>query len=214
MRRTWFFGGAAVLVVAIVWRVSQRATDVETVFEPPSRVVEPAPMCPWRAPESDLKLFFPGADQWQIETRILSGKRPELEQRLGRPPAADENVLPLHRVFCRKELAGTVLTRRAKGEHGAIEIVLAVNPDQSIKGIRFQRLREPPAIAEALSSETWLHAFRGRKLSMNWNGASGIPLLAPQAKASGAAVVEAVRSLLILLAAAEQSEIQRPGHRH
>lgn len=189
--------------------------DVETVFEPPSRVVEPAPLCPWRNPESDLKLFFPGADRWQIETRILSGKRLELEKQLGRPPAADENALHLHRVFCGKELAGTVLTRRAKGEHGAIEIVLALNPDQSIKGVRFQRLREPPAIAEALSSEPWLHSFRGRKAGMDWNGASGIPSLAPQAKASGAAVVEAMRSLLILLAAAEQSEIgQRPSHHH
>ena len=215
MTRSRFFGAAVAAVVIAAWPFSQRSHDSETPFEPPSRLVELAPLCPWRDPDGDLKRFFPGANRWQTETRILSGQRSKLEKQLGRPPAADENALNMHRVYRGPEFVGSVLTRRAKGEHGAMEIVLAITSDQAIKGIRLQRLREPPDVALALASEAWLGAFAGTALGADWDVKNRLPSVPIHAGMSAAAVVDAVRSLLVLLAAAEDAGTAGPaGHHH
>src|SRR5581483_1894155 len=39
---------------------------------------EPAPLCPWRDPERDLKAFFPQSFLYVTESHILSGLREEL----------------------------------------------------------------------------------------------------------------------------------------
>src|SRR5215471_6453841 len=128
---------------------------------------EAAPLCPWREPETDLKLFFPQATRYEIETRILSGMRLELERRLGRFPTGDENSLRLYRVYQDEIPVGTVLTRRVKGEHGAIELVLATR-NQNVCGIRLQRLREPEPIVNSLQDSQWQGAFIGKKTEDLW----------------------------------------------
>ncbi len=159
-------------------------------------------------------MFFPGADHWKTETRILSGRRLELEKMLGRPPPAEANALKLNRVYGGRNFAGTILTRRAKGEYGAIEIILAVSADNAIRGVRLQRLREPPAVAEALSSAQWLGAFSGRTLGSGWDAKVDFPALAAPAEVSGAAVADAVRSLLVLLVEAEQTKAPKTNGPH
>jgi len=200
--------GAAAIVA---WRMVKVAESSHAPFEPASRLIEPAPLCPWRDPQGDLERFFSGADRWQTETRVLSGKRLDLEKQFGRPPAADENAVQLHRVFRGPEFAGTILTRRAKGEHGAIEIVLGVNPDKTIRGVHLQRLREPPEIAESLIHSG---AFEGRTLGSGWDADRDFPPVKAQARISFAAVAEAVRCLLVLLATSEQPEAFEPTRRH
>src|SRR6267378_4240540 len=59
--------------------------------------IELAPICPWREPARDLPSLFPSATHYIKETRILSGVRPQLRQRLGRFPGAEENALLIHR---------------------------------------------------------------------------------------------------------------------
>ena len=88
--------------------------------------VEPAPLCPWREPERDLRRFFPGATGIHEELRILSHLRVTLRHDLGRPLTAEEMLLRPYRVVNGAESLGTVLVRRVKGEFGAIELVLAV----------------------------------------------------------------------------------------
>lgn len=178
----------------------------ETVFEPPSRTVEPAPPCPWREPEADVPRFFPGATRWQSETRILSGLRVELTGRLGRPPAAEELLLQFHRVFRDATEVGTVLTRRVPGEHGSIELVLAVDSAGAVRGLRLQRWREPEPIRAALTNASWLRAFVGKRAGDACRPGVDLPAVPAAAQASAAAVAEGVRSLLILRDCAEHAQ--------
>jgi hypothetical protein len=114
-------------------------------------------------------------------------------------PAPEENSLRTYCVYRGEQPLGHILTRRAKGQFGAIEIVLAVAQDGQIKGIRLQRLREPEDTSAALQSAAWLSAFSHQTARSDWRLGQAIPDVPPEARASAQAVVESVRSLLILL---------------
>jgi hypothetical protein len=167
------------------------------------RPPEPPQLCPWREPEADLKLLFPGATRCEVETRILSGLRGELQQRLGRPPTGDENALRLYRVYREDTAMGIVLTRRVKGEHGVIELVLGASPEGQVSGLRLQRLREPESVAEELQNSNWLRSFEGKRADSTWLLGRDIPQVPPPARFSAEAIINGTRSLLILLAAAD-----------
>ncbi len=204
MRWCVVIGGS--LLLAGAWLYSKSGAP-EAVFQPVSRPVEGAPVCPWRNPDSDLQRFFPGATGWRTEIRILSDRRLELAQRLGRPAGSDENLINLYRVFEGDRTLGTVLTRRVKGEHGVIEVVLAVDRQGAVAGIRLQRLREPEAVAQAIENPSWLAAFSGKNAESDWRLGNGIPDLPTEARPTGAALVAGVRSLLILFHAAEERSV-------
>ncbi len=183
--------------------------------------VETAPMCPWREPEADLRRFFPGATGYRTQVRILSALRVELSRRLGRPPSAEENAVYLYEVDRGGDAEGTVLVRRVKGEYGAIEVVLAVNKSGSVRAVRIQRLREPPAITRALTAPEWLAAFRGQDAASDWRLGAAVPEVPAPARPSAQAVLNGVRSQLILLEVArahglrqpaDQEEHANPGH--
>ena len=99
MSRTVLFGvGALAALLGVVgWRVV-RPSPAETLVEARAQPPEAAPLCPWREPQADLQQLFPTATRYEIETRILSGLRLELAQRLGRAPTGDENALHLYRI--------------------------------------------------------------------------------------------------------------------
>ena len=86
-------GGALAVALAFVgWRIGSRYSS-DTFSETKAITPEAMPLCPWRQPEVDLKVFFPDATGYRAETRILSGLRLELAERLGRTPTGDENAL-------------------------------------------------------------------------------------------------------------------------
>ena len=212
MSRPVIFGaGALALLLGMVgWRISEDSRSSEVPFEAKTKPPQAAPLCTWREPESDLSLFFPGATHYELETRILSGRRLELTQRLGRAPTGDENVLHIHRVYQEKTPLGVVLTRRVKGAYGAIELVLAVSTNGQTRALRLQRLREPEPIAVALQNPHWLGAFAGQRadtLSQRGRDLSEVPA---EARTSADAIVEGTRSLLILLAAADEAYAGSP----
>ncbi|MFO1511809.1 MAG: hypothetical protein U1F83_02680 [Verrucomicrobiota bacterium] len=200
-----FWSGLVVLIFGIIaWRIYESLRPVEIPFETENRPAAAAPMCPWREPERDLKQFFPEATHHRIETRILSGQRLELEERLGRTPTGDENALYLYPVYRAQTQLGVVLARRVKGEFGAIELVLAVETNQQVAGLRLQRLREPETSAAALQDPQWLGSFVGKRADSSWQPEiAGLP---PEARTSAEAITEGVRSLLIQLAMADQKE--------
>jgi hypothetical protein len=160
-------------------------------------------MCPWREPEKDLRQFFPEATRYETTTRILSGQRLELAQKLGRTPTGDENALHIYPIYREQLSLGTVLTRRVKGEFGAIELVLAVGTNQQICGLRLQRLREPVASTAALQNSEWLDSFKGMRVDSEWQPKGKISGLPADARVSAEAIVEGARSLLVLLAVAD-----------
>ena len=187
----------------------ERRSSEEAVFEGKAKPPEAAPLCPWREPETDLKAFFPNATRYQQETRILSGQRPELGQRLGRALTGDENALHLYRVFEQETKLGTITTKRVKGEFGAIELVLATDPREQVYGLRVQRMREPESVASALTNPQWQRSFIGLNSESSLKMGDDIAAVPDEASASARAVVDGAKSLVILLAAADQS--QSPG---
>lgn len=209
-RRLRLLIGTAILLAAasvLFNLLPKRSSDVP-LLDLGASTIETAPLCPWREPESDLQIFFPGANHYETETRILSGLRLELAQRLDRTPTAEENALRVYRIHGEERPFGNILTRRVKGEFGAIEIVLAVADDGVVRGVRLQRSREPDAISAALQNAEWLSAFRGKLAESDWRLGSGIPDVPPEARLSAQAVAEGVRSLLVLLDTARASNLR------
>ena len=202
--------GALAAVLAVVgWRLAQSST-AETLIDAHVRPPEAAPLCPWRESEADLKQFFPNATRYEVQTRILSGRRVELTKLLGRTPTGDENALAVYRVRRDDTVLGVVLTRRVKGANGSIEIVLAADPGGNVTGLRLQRLREPDSAARVLQSREWLRSFEGKRADSAWQIGDDIPTVPPEARASAEAIVDGVRSLLVLLAAADQTPPPKP----
>jgi hypothetical protein len=209
-------GGVLALALALAaWRinVSSRSTELpySTANVPPAA----APLCPWREPEGDLKLFFPDATRYESQTRILSGRRVEMAERLGRTPTGDENALRVYPVYREEMTLGAVMVRRVKGTFGAIELVVAVDANQHVRGVRLQRLREPEPIAAALRDPRWLAAFDGKCAESSWPSDGMLAGLPAESRASAQAISEGVRSLLIQFAATgpEQADhVQLTSH--
>lgn len=204
--------GAIVLLLMAGWWIKDSSGSSEIVFETRTSPTRMAPLCPWREPEADMRRFFPEATRHETETRILSGRRLELAGRLGRPPMPEENALHLHRVFRDRESLGTILVRRVKGEHGAIELVLAVSPAGCVAGVRLQRLREPEPIAAALQQPDWLATFRGKSAQDAYLADRDVPEVSGDARASARAIAEGVRSLLVLLGVASGPDAVARSH--
>ncbi len=203
--KRWVLFGIALLagLGTLLWvrvRISREAGEV---FRAPAHPPEPAPLCPWREPEQDMARFFPCADHFEAQPRILSGRFVELAKSLGRTPAPEELFIRLYRIFRGRQAVGTVLVRRVKGEFGALELVLAVGLDGQVRGLGLQRLREPPTVAAALQDPAWLASFTGKSASNCWRLGEGIPSVRDEAAASAQTLIEGVRAALILLSAAE-----------
>lgn len=159
-------------------------------------------LVPWRDPVGDVGRFFPGGIAGRSETRILSHRRLELTQRLGRPPVGDDLLLRLYPVRRAGALLGYVMVRRVKGEHGALELVLAVTPEGRVRGCRLQRSREPHAVGAAL--QRFLPAFDGKRVSDSWRIGGDLPAVPAVARRSAAAVADGARTALILLQLGDQ----------
>jgi hypothetical protein len=203
-------GGILLAIVIGVAGYLLRPTAPELPVVHNTSTVELAPMCPWREPEADLRTFFPGATGHRQQSRILSAQRLEIQRRLGRPPTPEENALYLNQVLSGEKPLGVILTRRVKGEFGGIEVVLAINPDGTARGVRLQREREPEAISAAIRSPKWLSHFRGWSPTTSPDQASLLSALPTPARKTGAAIAEAVHNLLVLHEIATQRGIASP----
>jgi hypothetical protein len=194
---------AAAGALGAAWRLASSGPEIPAPTAAAHTFVDSAPICPWREPQRDLRQFFPGATGIHEETRILSHLRVALIHELGRPLTAEEMLLRPFRIMKGGERLGTVLVRRVKGEFGAIELVLAVTPEGRVRGLRLQRQREPEAVAAALTSPEWRGAFREKRADSPLRVGKDLPAVNREATVSAQAVAEGVRSLLILLRAAE-----------
>jgi hypothetical protein len=193
----------------IAWKNCPADPIEEKVFEVKSAPLQAAPMCPWREPERDMQTFFPHATRWLLDTRFLSGKRIELANELKRPLLPEENSLYIYKVFQELTFRGNVLVRRVKGDHGAIEVVIGVSPDSKVCGVRLQRLREPEIVTKELQASEWLGLFKGEDSRGPWRMTGA---LSQAAQASGNAIVQGIRSELVMLAMAEQGMSHSSHH--
>jgi hypothetical protein len=202
--------------LGIAWLVRQYLRGTPQFTELEIHHVETAPMCPWREPRADLRALFPEATSHRQETRILSANRAELQRRLGRVPTAEENAVYLQRIRSGEKPVGTIVTRRVKGEFGAIELVTGIGEDGRVRGVRIQRQREPEASARVLTSARWLNAFAGKKEASGFQPGAGLPPVPREAEVSARAVADGVRSSVVLVAVANESGLlgEHEGHRH
>lgn len=144
----WLAAGLMSATAFAAWWLSQTPTvALETKLVPTVGRETPA-MCPWREPKADLARFFAGQTVWRQEAVVLSPYRLEILKRLPDKTDLESNVLSVYRVGD----VGTVLVRRFSGEFGAIEAVIAVDPERHIRGVRVQRHREPASEAKALDA--------------------------------------------------------------
>lgn len=149
--------------------------------------------------------FFPRATRYELQTRILSGSRVELTELLGRPPTADENTLQVFRIFQGSQEVGEVTTRRVKGAHGVVEIVLAADTAGRITGLRLQRLREPEAAVQALQGAEWRRWFVGRTAESSWTCDELLARLPAEARESAKEIARGARSTLVLLSVSKRA---------
>jgi hypothetical protein len=211
--RALLFSGALAVLAILLWRFApshESEAQLESKASPP----EAAPLCPWREPQADMQALFPDATRYESETRILSGRRLELAERLGRMPTGDENTLRLNRIYRDQVCLGTVLTRRVKGDYGAMELVLAVAPNQRVQGLRLQRSREPDSVMSELLDPAWQRSLRGKGADCPWQLGRDIPDVAIEARGSARALVEAAKALLILLETADRAPSLNSGLAH
>jgi hypothetical protein len=211
--RSLIFSGVLAVLAVLLWRAAashESEAQLESKASPP----EAAPLCPWREPQADMQGLFPDATRYENETRILSGRRLELAGRLGRMPTGDENILRLNRIYREQVCLGTVLTRRVKGDYGAMELVLAVDPDQRVHGLRLQRWREPDSVMKELLDPAWQQSWKGKGADSPWQLGGDIPEVALEARGPARALVEAAKALLILLETADRAPSGNSGLAH
>lgn len=195
---------------AFAWLARSHRPAMETVYEPPVAKIEPAPPAPWRHADSDLTNWFPGATGFIAHDLILSGKRVQLQQELGRELRPEEMALHVYLVASNATHLGSVLTRRIKAPHGALEIALALDTNSIVRHFRIQRSREPQEVQEALDRLDLSGQLAGKSASDHFSlrlepagpGDSGVV---------ATSIAEAVRSLLILHRAG-QREFTAPHH--
>ena len=151
----WLLALLTSVTVLVAWWLSQTPELALEKKLLPTAAKEAPAMVPWREPQRDLARFFPGQSAWKQETLALSSYRQKILTRLGPGETLESNTLYVYRVGT----AGSVLVRRFAGEYGAIEVVIAVNPQHKIMGSRIQRHREPPEQARLFEDTS---GFRGK----------------------------------------------------
>lgn len=201
-------GGAFAIAAGLAWAVPHFTEPPRLEFvdlsqqqqhDAIARGEESIGLCGWQQPETDMHRFFSSATGYRDDFYGLAPQREEIARRLGRKPASDEGRLQVHRVLKDDTCVGTVLTRRLRGESGAMELVLAVDTQSRVVGAKVQRLREPDAVARQLQSPTWLAQWRGKTASSGWQLGKDIPMVTPEARPTAQTLLDGARSSLILL---------------
>ena len=187
--------------------------ETNTVYEPPIKHIEPASPCPWRDADKDMTHWFPGATGYQTRDLILSDKRTEMRAQLGRELYPEEMALHTYLVMSNEVQLGTVMTRRIKGEHGAIEFAMAIDPQNKLKSLKIQRIREPDATVNDLARYNLEQRFAGFSATNNFTA----ELLPGNRTANSAhdiarAIASEVKASLVLLEAG--STAGASPHRH
>ena len=179
--------------VMLYFRPSSETLPVKGLVAIP----QSSPPCPWRDATTDMTNWFPGATRYYITDQILSGKRLELQEQLGRPLTADENGLHTYIVASNATSVGTVLIRRVKAKNGALEVALGLDPYDTISHFKIQRIREPQDIVENLESLKLEDQLRGKSVTSDFHSIRTASEL-PDSTICASNIVEAVRALLVL----------------
>src|SRR5579862_7000180 len=195
---------AAILAAVMVTRSANSLPQAETfhLHDVPVQAVDSPGMLPWRNPKADMQAFFPGATDYRLQPVAFSGIVAPIQQRLGLKTPLEVYGVYVYTILRNGAVCGTVSIQQADGEYGVIEVVVGLDNQSRIVGIRLQRYREPGTIAKALTSPSWLSSFRGKDENSAFQIGDDIPSVPKEAMPSAQAVVGTVRALVIELAVA------------
>jgi hypothetical protein len=191
------FVGVMAAAIAAAITLSSPNSDLQVADLDPERAKKGGPaMCPWREPEKDMQAFFPGATGYTTGLAVFTGRRLNVERRLGPSYRVETTALNAYHVHRGTVPAGMVVVRRSTGPHGAIEVVVALDEKKRIAGVRIQRQREPDSVAAALSAK-WLRSFDGKDASSAFKPGEDIAAVPSEAAPAATAVANAVRACLV-----------------
>jgi hypothetical protein len=202
------------LGVAVVGLLAVKSPDLPIALPVGPGGGQVEPMVSWREPAKDLPRFFPSATEHRQEAWILSSGRKDLQDMLGRHPEPDEYVLHLHRALAGEKPVGSIVVRRVKGTSGALELVIALTPEDRVKALRFQRSREPEPVMKALTDAKWVGSFPGRGPEGDWTLGKGVPAVAPEAVEPAQGVADAVHSTLVMAQVARRKGLRDESSEH
>jgi hypothetical protein len=205
MRRGTIWIAVLLALAAFAFLRGRKTSDNDSAPQPKrSAVAEASPVCPWRDPQHDLAVLFPGTTNYWIDSQIVSGVTAPIEKRLGRRLKPDENPLRIYRID-EPVRGGSVLVTRVKGEHGGIELVIAVETNGAIRRVLIQGHREPESVAQVITNSNFLSSFVGGTASSALRFGEDLPAVASEVRESAQAIADGVRSQLIVLSFAERS---------
>ncbi len=119
-------------------------------------------MVPWREPAKDMARFFPNASEYKLETVVLSRFRPEILRRMEPSYHMDSTAVYSYLILKNGSPVGRVIPRRISGIHGAIEIVVALDNNLTVRKVAIQRSREPENITNWLFADNFLSHYAGK----------------------------------------------------
>lgn len=197
-----------VLGVAAILHLTN-SLEPTTVYEPPIEQITPASPVPWRDAGDDMTNWFPGATQYHAHDVILSDKRAQLRAQLGRELNPGEMELHTYLVMSNKVQLGTVITRRVKGVHGAIEMAVGIDPQGKLKSLKIQRIREPEEIIKGLAEYHLEDRFVGFSVTNDFTAGNGTRNSAHEL---AQAVAAEVKGSLVLYAAGNDTDFSQTRH--
>lgn len=124
-----------------------------------------ADVCVWRDPDRAMSRLFPAARDYKtVDVQISGDALARIEKRLGKAldPGERGNWIYYAITGAKGELIGHVLTDAERGEYGAIELVLGVDPEGKASAIYIQRARERDKV---FKSKGFLDQFIGKTVT-------------------------------------------------
>ena len=162
-----------------------------------------AAICVWRKPDADIRTFFPGAESYRTDLRLVGSRRAAIERGIGARLDPDESDFKFYHILAGSRRVGTVLTHLGKGRYGAIEVVVALDPAGTVKGVRLQVIREPNDIKRQLTSQSFLGQFTGKRAGDPVQVGRDIRPV-PGADESSETIAFSVRKMLVVHAALDR----------
>lgn len=156
-----------------------------------------ADVCVWRNPERTMTRLFPqAADYTTLTVKITADHVAAMERALGSPlDPSETHEMNFYRITDRAGAPlGAVMALAGKGEYGAIEVVIGLDPHGRLMGAYIQQSRE--RVTQAISSPAFLKQFVG-KSAQDFLIIGRDLFSAPGAEQASAVVATTVKKMLL-----------------
>jgi hypothetical protein len=148
--------------------------------------------CDWRRPDSDMRQLFPEADDYHPIYKRPFELRDQIESRLGYKLWGWENLIRYYLIMKGDRRVGTIYVHLTPDN---TEVVVAINPDGSVRGVLLQRYLG--SHRAEFSSAKFLDQFRGKTLADPFVVGKDVKPACPQLEGMTGGLTLTVRKLLV-----------------